>query len=241
MDLPTRPAVVLTRETEDNEPLALALKKRGASVMEIPCIKTAYVTPECVPKRNFDVFVFSSRRAVRGMKQARLLHMIKDSMVAAVGKATADELAAHGIRADIVAQPPEGSVLAPMIIDQTDPEASVAVVRGNMRAGGLDSILLEAKYKIVPLIFYENIAPVIAEYGEFPVAAVFVASPSAARRLYRHNGWMIKHPVFVIGSTTKEAVEKLGVESVTVMGAGFDSWVELLYDAYVHASGPEES
>jgi len=241
MDLPTRPAVVLTREPEDNAALALALKNRGAAVVEIPCIKTSYVTPEHVPGMNFDVFVFSSRRAVRGMKQARLLHMMKDSMIAAVGKATADQLAAHGIRADIVAHPPEGRVLAPMIIEKAGPEAAVAVVRGNIRAGGLDSILLEAGYRIVPLIVYENIAPVIAEYGKFPVAAVFVASPSAARRLYRHNGWMIKHPVFVIGSTTKEAVEKLGAESVTVMGAGFDSWVELLYDAYVRASALEES
>jgi len=232
MDQSTGPAVVLTRETEDNRELAAALAERGVAVREIPCLATRYVSPDEMPGGRVDALTFSSRRGVRGAVRAGILEALlppgHDVIVAAVGPATAAELAANGIQADLTPDPPEGSVLAGLLLERLSPASRVAVVRGNLRAGKMDEALTAAGHTLLPLVVYENYEPEVTRFAPFPVAGIFAASPSAARRLVEKNPWMLEESFFVIGRTSAAELERLGAKEITRMGAGHRDWVEAL-------------
>ena len=244
MDLPTGPAVVLTRQDEDNRALAAALRDRGVPVREIPCVATRYLTPAREPELPVDAVTFSSRRGVRGFMRLELAkHMIPAAprpLVGAVGEATAAELADSGFEAELVADPPEGRELARRLIEKLEPGSRILVVRGNLRAGEMDAALERAGQRIAPLIVYENVDPGVPALEPFEVAAVFVASPSAAKRLLEKNGWFGKQSFFVIGRTSADALEKLGVGSVTTVGPHFDDWVDALSTACRQAAKRED-
>jgi uroporphyrinogen-III synthase len=239
MDMPSGPVVVLTRESRDNLELAQALLKRGVLVREIPCISTRYVMPRRLPEAKIDVVTFSSRRGVRGMLEldlaGRLIPEESRPLVAAVGKATAKELESAGIRVDLVADPPTGTVLAQRIMAEIEPPASVAAVRGDLRAGGMDAALEAAGFWVEPVIVYENVGPDIPRLEPSPVAAVFVASPSAARRLVDKNPWIKAAHFCAIGPTTAAALSELGVGSIEDVGTNMDVQVEALYGAHRRA------
>jgi uroporphyrinogen-III synthase len=156
-------------------------------------------------------------------------------LVAAVGTATEKELEAAGVKVDLVADPPKGTVLARLIMKEVEPPASIAVVRGDLRAGGMDDALEEAGYWIEPLIVYENVGPDIPRLEPTPVAAVFVASPSAAKRLVDKNPWIKGAHYCAIGSTTAEALKNLGVGSIEEVGTELEMQVEALCQAHQRA------
>jgi uroporphyrinogen-III synthase len=244
MDMPSGPVVVLTRESADNLELAKALLERGVLVREIPCISTRYIMPS-LPQAKIDVVTFSSRRGVRGVVEQNLVEKLipeeNPPLVAAVGPATQKELESAGIRVDLVADPPKGTVLARLIMKEVEPPASVAVVRGDLRAGGMDQALEEAGFWIEPVIVYENVGPDIPRLEPTPVAAVFVASPSAAKRLVDKNPWIRDAHFCAIGPTTAAALEDLKVESSEEVGAELDKQVEALCRAHRRAVESERS
>ncbi|MBI4862880.1 MAG: uroporphyrinogen-III synthase [Candidatus Riflebacteria bacterium] len=84
---------------------------------------------------------------------------------------------------------------------------------------------------------YENVAPEIPRLAPFPVAAVFVASPSAARRLVAANPWVRQTRFLTIGPTTASAVRDLGVGSVRAIGSTLTDWIEHLCAAHRLAIG----
>ena len=237
--MPPGPLVLLTRESEDNVELAKALLERGVLVREIPCISTRYVMPARLPEAQIDVVTFSSRRGVRGVVRqdlvGRLIPVENRPLVAAVGRATAKELESAGIKVDLVADPPKGTVLARLIMKEVEPPASIAVVRGDLRAGGMDAELEEVGFWIEPVIVYENAGPDIPRLEPSPVAAVFVASPSAARRLVDKNHWIKGVHFCAIGPTTAAALSKLGVGSVEEVGTEMDAQLEALCQAHRRA------
>ena len=243
--MPAPPLVILTREADDNRELAAALMERGVPVRELPSMATRYVRPATLPTGPFDAAVFSSRRAVRGMVQqglaAQLLPPEHGTLVAAVGPATARVLTAAGLPVDMVATPPRGKVLAELLAPLLAPGARVLVVRGNLRAGGLDAALTAAGIELVPLQVYENIPPEIPALAPFPTAAVFVASTSAARRVLEKNPWLRQQHFCAIGSTTREALGQLGVSSVELAGTSLSEWTETLQAAHQRAVEREES
>jgi uroporphyrinogen-III synthase len=236
--------VVLTRESEDNLELAKALLERGVLVREIPCISTRYIMPK-MPQAKIDVVTFSSRRGVRGVVEQNLVEKLileeNSPLVAAVGPATKKELEAAGVKVDLVADPPKGKVLARLIMKEVEPPASIAVVRGDLRAGGMDDALEEAGFWIEPLIVYENVGPDIPRLEPTPVAAVFVASPSAAKRLVDKNPWIKGAHFCAIGPTTAEALKDLGVGSTEEVGTELDQQVEALCQAHRRAVESERS
>jgi uroporphyrinogen-III synthase len=239
MDMPSGPVVVLTRESEDNLDLAKALLERGVMVREIPCISTRYIMPQRLPGAQSDVVTFSSRRGVRGVVRrdlvGRLVPEENRPLVAAVGQATAKELDSAGIEVDLVADPPKGTVLARLIMKAIEPPASIAVVRGNLRAGGMDAALEAVGFRVEPIIVYENVGPDILRLEPAPTAAVFVASPSAARRLVDKNPWIKGVHFCAIGPTTAAALAELGIGSVEEVGTDMDAQLEALYQAHRRA------
>ena len=244
MDMPSGPVVVLTRESEDNLELAKALLERGVLVREIPCISTRFIMPK-MPQAQIDVVTCSSRRGVRSVvKQDLVAFLLPEKnrpLVAAVGPATKEELESAGIRVDLVADPPKGTVLARLIMKEVEPPASIAVVRGDLRAGGMDEALEKAGFWIEPLIVYENVGPDIPRLEPSPVAAVFVASPSAAKRLVDKNPWIKGAHYCAIGPTTAAALEELGVGSIEEVGTEIDMQVDALCEAYRRAVESNQS
>jgi len=96
----------------------------------------------------------------------------------------------------------------------------------------METLLEESGHRVAPVVVYENVEPEIPCYEPFEVAAVFVASPSAARRLIRSNPWIADRPFYSVGPTTGAAVRGLGVRETSEAGTDFDGWVETLADAW---------
>lgn len=240
MPNPPQPAVLLTREPPDNRPLRQALAARGVAVVELPCVATAYLQPPA-PAPGAAAVTFSSRRGVRGLVRAGLAASVLDAaprpLLGAVGAATAAELAAAGWQAELVADPPEGEVLAGMLVERLRPGARVLAVRGKLRAGGLDAVLRRAGLEVDSLEVYANEEPRVEQRPAFPLAAVFIASPSAARRLLAANPWMRSARFFCIGRSTERALAELGAARVERIGADRQRWVEALCTAAADATG----
>jgi uroporphyrinogen-III synthase len=239
MDSENGPAVVLTRQHEDNQELTAALAARGVVVREIPCLATRYIYPQQPISKNYDAVVFTSRHGVRGFFQQKLdktcFHSLQPVLVAAVGKATAEEVQSHDLQVDLVANPPEGAVLADQLKKALPVGSHLLMVRGNLRAGEIDSILNQAGYELEDLVVYENEAVPVPTLHPFPVAAVFIASPSAATRLLKANPWIKAKRFFSIGNTTARALKELGIKQVEGIGADPRQWIEVLFRAYQDA------
>jgi uroporphyrinogen-III synthase len=237
-----RPAVVLTRESADNEELAGALERRGVPVRQIPCIVTRYRDPAPDEIEALGVAVpaalaFTSRRAVRGWVRWEGRPDPGGALVAAVGRATADELASLGMDAALIADPPQGRVLAALLAGRLEAGALVVSVGGELRAGGLEKGLAEASIVARPLTVYANDAPHVPSLEPFDVAAVFVASPSAARRLVAAMPWMLACRFVSIGPTTTGALRELGAGRIEEPGPEPGLWERALAAAAVE-NGP---
>jgi uroporphyrinogen-III synthase len=234
-----RPAVVLTRESADNEELARALERRGACVRQIPCIATRYRSPGAAEIEALAAagpvaaLAFTSRRAARGWARWKDRPDVGGAIVAAVGRATAAELGSLGLEASLVADPPRGDVLAGLLAGRLERGAVVASVGGEQRAGGLVEGLGAAALVERTLTVYSNDAPDVPALEPFDVAAVFVASPSAARRLLAAMPWMRSCPFVSIGPTTTGALRGLGVRRIEEPGPDPGQWQEALAAAAV--------
>jgi uroporphyrinogen-III synthase len=227
MALPPRPIVVLTREPEDNAPLKSRLEARGLQVVEIPCSATRLLNPGKIPE-GMDAFVFTSKRGVNGFFRLEgameALRAVPKPLICSVGKATAGLLGRMGIKADAVADPPNGQVLAGMITERLKPGSRLLMIRGNLRASEIDDMLAGAGFKLIPFTVYENVEPDIQAMEPFPVSSVLVAAPSAGRRLLSANPWMRNAPFVAIGGTTASAMRALGIARVFSAGADQEAW-----------------
>jgi uroporphyrinogen-III synthase len=116
----------------------------------------------------------------------------------------------------MVAEPPHAAGLARELVQCLSPNVPVVVVRGNLSMGILPATLRQANIRAFPLQVYENYEPAIPTLRPFPVLAVVVFSPSAARRLLASNSWMKSARFVVPGMTTERAVRGMGVEDILV-------------------------
>ncbi len=105
--------ILVTRTREQASKLVELLEEAGAECLEIPTIKI--VPPESFEPldealkqiETFDWIIFTSQNAVKYFKQ-RLYHLGKDarslyrSRLAVIGTATAESLAAMGLKADLI-------------------------------------------------------------------------------------------------------------------------------------------
>ncbi|MBW2260829.1 MAG: uroporphyrinogen-III synthase [Deltaproteobacteria bacterium] len=235
----SRPAVVLTREAADNEALADALERRAVPVRQIPCVATRYRDPDpaellelgAIPE--IGAVAFTSRHAARGWARWEGSPDPGEAIVAAVGRATAAELESLGLLPTLIADPPRGAALAALLADRVERGAVVVSVGGEKRAGGLEKGLRDAFIEVRSLTVYANDAPDVPSLEPFPVAAVFVASPSAAGRLVAAMPWMIECAFVSIGPTTTAALEDLGAKRIEEPGPDPEHWLSALAAATV--------
>ena len=134
-----------------------------------------------------------------------------------------------------LADPPEGRILAQLLASHLNSGERIAIIRGNLHAPGLDEGLTEAGLPNLPIVLYENFAPKIDSFKPFPVAAIFVAAPSAVERLLCYNPWMKAGPFYAIGPTTTRALLDKGIHGAHTLGAAPTDWVAALEAAYRQA------
>jgi uroporphyrinogen-III synthase len=203
---------------------------------------TRYLEPAEIPA-GASAVAFTSRRGVRGIMRlpvhGRLLSGEPGPLICAVGAATAALLRENGFPAGLVAEPPSGLALAEAISTRLRRGDRVVLVRGSLRASEMDQELERAGFQLLPLTVYENIDPEVSAVAPFPVAAVFAAAPSAARRLLGANPWLRKAPFVAAGAVTKKAIQDLGVVSVTAAGPSLESLVDALCEAFQAAERSE--
>ena len=232
MGVSSGPAVVLTRETEDNAPLKQALVKMGIPVVEAPCLATEYVVTPC-PEGVFQATVFTSRRGVTGVLRctwgSHWLQSPRAGLLAAVGESTARELRRSGFSPGLVADPPGGENLGHLLQARLQAGDRVAAIQGNLRAAGLDVVLTSAGVTVQPVVVYRNREVEPPALAPSSVKAVLAASPSAARRLLSANPWMRCARFVAAGPTTAQELRRLGVSRVEIAGVGIDEQLSALF------------
>ena len=232
------PCILLTREAPDNLKLATLLRANGVVVRELPCMETRWWLPRDPPERA-EIIAFASSRSVTGFFKAGLMERMCLSQAktcfAAVGEATAQTLREHCIEPEIIADPPTGAALAEAI-HRFGGDSKVLVVHGNLGKGELHRALIRLGQPVCDVTVYENIEPSLVATDPFPVAAVFVAAPSAAQRLLNHLPWLRQASFLPIGPTTESALRALGVEGFLEQTSSLCEQVNSLTRAWMSAN-----
>jgi uroporphyrinogen-III synthase len=214
--------VVLTRESADNEKLALLLRADGLEVIDYPCIRTraARVAEDRIEEiRNqgrIRAVVFTSRRAVE--YSGAFLHEIvssnREMIIAAIGDGTAGSLARAGFHAHLVSRGRTGERLGRELLRRLKPGDRVLHVRGNLTTGTMAEVLKDAGVSMDDLVVYENVEPELAPLDAGGDYVVVCASPSAVERFVKANPLLSSCRFVAIGPVTAGRMKELGIENI---------------------------
>jgi uroporphyrinogen-III synthase len=214
--------VVLTQEEADNRALASLLEPAGLAVLSYPCIATKYryyaggMLPEGRQLSDYDLLLYTSRRAVTGTVAAATAIRESAVPVACVGQGTAQAVRMRlGTPPTLVPQRDEhGAGLAAAVAALPVRPRRVLYFRGSHTTGKLQAALRDKGIIVDELEVYANIEPELAPLAAEPQAGVF-ASPSAVRRFFNANPELPRvFPCFAIGPTTSAALERTGAGAV---------------------------
>lgn len=227
--------IVLTRP--DNGALVGRLAELGAKLVELPLIE---LTLGCDEETAADVFeeiacyewlTFSSANGVRGFFKAFFerfedIRSIGPCRIAAVGKATAEELKKYYIQTDVIPNPSTSDAMAEAMMEYESIEnLKILSVIGNLSDKSFAQKLEQKGRAIVdtfpvyttkPVKLSENSAAV-KDFVKNGADAIFFASSSAVEA-FSNNAKVLslsegaKHPkAFSIGPKTSEAMKKFGI------------------------------
>lgn len=224
--------ILLTREREENTPLANTLRKKGAIPVLLPAIETVGHEPENRPKviRNWNRLRWAAFASMNGARYFRAwlalehLPLPPHIQVAAVGSGTAKACAKAGFPSVEIPADFTGASLAAHLVERYEP-APILLPRGTSGREDLASGLESAGWEVFPLAVYETRRAVLDEeaIGELEqgVDAALFASPSAVKSLcerlpLRARRALLGAPLFPIGPTTAEALRAAGAEPAIV-------------------------
>jgi uroporphyrinogen III methyltransferase/synthase len=199
-----------------------------------------------------DLAIFTSQIAVRRLfEESELERKFRRALaagrVAAVGRATADALTAHGVAPDVIARGAADTILdrLPLHLSGT----RVILPRGSDASNELSDELVRRGAHVAPIVLYRKVPrptdPEIendVDAGAF--AAFFPSSPSAALWLFSGlspaaMARLRRVPAAVLGRFTQRYLEAHGIERVEVAReASFAAAAELLVRL---AGGPRPS
>ncbi len=159
--------VLVTRPLGSDSILEEKLKRFGANVVTLPCVKLCKLPFEnelnnCLSNvKDNDVFVFTSKNGVEFFYNflksksldSRCLH---GKIIAAVGKATAMQLEKYGITADIMPQSYNSSKLCDVILNSVKTGQKIMLLRAENGEPSLPIKLKNAGYCVEDIGLYKS-------------------------------------------------------------------------------------
>ncbi len=219
--------VLLTREKEQNAPLARLLRALGAVPVFMPAIETEALEPENGPKvtrdwNRFRWIAFTSKNGARFFKawlEMARLPLPPHIKVAVVGPGTAKACEAAGFPVYLIPEISSGAALGELLASKEEP-TPVLLPCGASGRQELARALAAAGWEVVPLIIYATRRAVldpeaVAELERGVDAALF-ASPSAVASLFerlplRASVALKRARLVPIGATTAGALRSAGL------------------------------
>jgi uroporphyrinogen-III synthase len=243
--------VLVTRAEDQGVGLQTTLESLGAEVLWIPAIRTEPVPPRGpeghLPEEMgaFAWVAFTSPNGVRYFFQAlrgTVGKLPSSVRVAAIGTATEEALAREGIRVHLSPPRATGRSLGETLVATSGP-VPILLPRGRRGREELGGILRKAGWAVTEVILYDTVAPdigpdALAKFSGGFDAALF-ASPSAVTNLWEAlpadaRTALARAKLLPIGSTTAEALRRLGLEPAEVPE---DPGVDALVGALLVALG----
>ncbi|HYL26773.1 MAG TPA: uroporphyrinogen-III C-methyltransferase [Candidatus Nitrosotalea sp.] len=168
--------VAVTRTGEQSRGFARALLEFGAEPILAPTIALEPPDDASLAQRaveelgDFDWVVFTSQNGVDALfaelaargKDARAL---ADAKIAAIGERTAERLAEHGIRADIVPEEFVAEAVAHAVIAESQPSDRVLIYRAQEARDVLPRLLEEAGLGVTVVPAYKTVVPNDPEFA----------------------------------------------------------------------------
>lgn len=191
--------IVVTRAPEQTRELAAALESMGARVLSLPTV--GFLPPEDWRELDnalrrlsgFDAILFASKNAVRYLFQRLSELGIKcevvgspGTLIAAVGPATAEAVAANGVRVNYVAEESTGEGLARELRGFLRGR-KVLLPRSDRGDELLPSALRESGADVTEVVAYRTISPealdpiILGRIRSAEVDSLVFASPSAVQ------------------------------------------------------------
>lgn len=155
----TRLTVLVTRPAPQAETLAGRIRQLGGAAHVLPAIDIRPVSAAPVAPR-YQLAIFVSVNAVE--HGASLIQKTPDLRIAAIGKATANALAARDLPADIV---PERGFDSESLLSHPDlilpPGAAILIVRGSGGRDLMRETFIARGYSVDLLDVYERVLPAL--------------------------------------------------------------------------------
>jgi uroporphyrinogen III methyltransferase / synthase len=205
--------VVVTRARAQASGLRARLEELGAAVIEAPAISIEPLAFEPPELGRFDIVVLTSVNGV-GEVLPDDVRELAGVTVAAIGSATVDALAAHGIVADVVPARAVGEALLEELGDVAGKRVLLAVAEGaravlpdGLAAAGADVTVLRT-YRTVP-------EPVDADAVLAADLVTFTSSSTVANLVAAVGGRDVsKLRAVSIGPVTSASLREAGIEPV---------------------------
>jgi uroporphyrinogen-III synthase len=236
-DLPDAPRVLVTRSASDSERLSGRLAEFGIASTIVPAIESEI--PAHAPELDealrelsrFDWAVVTSRHAARAVTQAsrRLSFDLDRVRWAAVGRSTARELLAAGVRDVWIPRSSNADSMAVQL--PVEKGTTVLWLRGDLADDRFSSVLDDRGVTVRALVVYRTIVgpatsrPLLERaLADGPLDAILLASPSAVHGVIQLAGNDLRQPVLsmpgvCVGPRTAAAARAAGF---TVIGEAHD-------------------
>ena len=219
--------VVVTRARQQASGLADRLRRAGAEVVLVPTIEIVQADDGGVALagaaarvREFDWVVLTSVNAVeRLFADLRDARSLGDTRVAAVGRATADALAARGVAADLV---PERAVGEALVTAFPEGPGRVLVPQGDLAGESLGEGLAAKGWSVEVVEAYRTVparpaADVLAAAAKADAIA-FTSGSTVERYLDAAGAPAVPPVVACIGPVTAAAARERGLDVTVVAG-----------------------
>ncbi|MGN0183225.1 MAG: uroporphyrinogen-III C-methyltransferase [Candidatus Ornithomonoglobus sp.] len=238
-------SIVVTRPKERIGTLSDKLRKKGAHVIECPCISLKSLMDKELSEKVWseikqsDVVVFTSPTGVNAVMQGLLstgadARVFGGARLAAIGSATSGEFLKYGLCADYVPENYSGADLGTLLVKSCRENERLLLLRAEVSSRGLNRIIEEAGLRYKELAVYrteENSAvDLTEEINSGKVDYVTFTSASTVRGFMRghKNIDTDKFCGVCIGSATAEEAEGYGIKYIVSEKAELDSLVKAI-------------
>ncbi|MDO5538492.1 MAG: uroporphyrinogen-III C-methyltransferase [Eubacteriales bacterium] len=238
--------ILVTRPKELISSMSAKLRAQGAEVLELPAIRIE--KRECEGKirhaleniENYDWLVFTSPSGVRiFFEDMRECHMdIRKTgslKIAVLGAGTARELESHGCYADLIPEKYYAEDLGEALTDVCTGAEKILIFRAAIGSPELTSQLLNVpEVEITDLAAYDTVyetsgmVDLKAEFEEGITDYAVFTSASTVKGFAKTAGDLdfSKVKAVCIGKKTKDAADKLGMETYMAQNPSMDSVVD---------------